>query len=121
MANVEFERIAIEHVMQLERDAGREPVDVHSRGVPYDIASSPRKIQERRSAGQRAEHRFLSNNGSSKPPSTTPITTTRTSWTTSSAHHRFAYFTALPCARRSKAASRASPTGRRSTPAPTTR
>ena len=51
MANAEFERIAIEHVMQLERDAGREPVDVHSRGVPYDIASPPRKIEVKAVSG----------------------------------------------------------------------
>jgi hypothetical protein len=45
MANAEVERIAIEHVMQLERDAGSEPTDVHSRGVPYDISSPARKIE----------------------------------------------------------------------------
>jgi hypothetical protein len=37
MADSEVERITIRHVMQLERDAGREPADVHGRGLPYDI------------------------------------------------------------------------------------
>ncbi|MCG7583749.1 DUF3883 domain-containing protein [Mycolicibacterium sp. OfavD-34-C] len=45
MANFEVERVAIEHVMQLEREAGRCPEDVHLRGVPYDIESPPRKIE----------------------------------------------------------------------------
>lgn len=45
MANSEVERIAIEHVMNLERAAGRCPVDVHLKGVPYDIESPPRKIE----------------------------------------------------------------------------
>ncbi len=51
MANAEVERIAIEHVMQLEREAGREPEDVHLRGVPYDIASPPRKIEVKAVSG----------------------------------------------------------------------
>lgn len=45
MVNFEVERTAIEHVMHLERAAGRCPVDVHLRGVPYDIQSPPRKIE----------------------------------------------------------------------------
>lgn len=51
MANAEVERIAIELVMQLERDAGREPVDVHNRGTPYDISSPPRKIEVKAVSG----------------------------------------------------------------------
>jgi hypothetical protein len=51
MAKAEVERIAIELVMQLERDAGREPVDVHNRGTPYDIASPPRKIEVKAVSG----------------------------------------------------------------------
>jgi len=45
VANAETERLAIEHVMQLERAAGREPEDVSRRGAPYDISSPPRKIE----------------------------------------------------------------------------
>jgi hypothetical protein len=45
MANSEVERIAIEHVIELERAAGRQAEDVHDRGKPYDIASPPRKIE----------------------------------------------------------------------------
>jgi hypothetical protein len=45
VSNSEVERIAIEHVMGLERVAGREPEDVRSRGLAYDIASPPRKIE----------------------------------------------------------------------------
>jgi hypothetical protein len=45
MANSEVERIAIEHVIKLERAAGRQAEDVHDRGQPYDIASPPRKIE----------------------------------------------------------------------------
>jgi hypothetical protein len=46
MANSDVERIAIEHVMGLERVAGRQPEDVHlDRRFAYDIASPPRKIE----------------------------------------------------------------------------
>jgi hypothetical protein len=45
LTNAEIERIAIEYVMDLERDAGREPQDVHLGGVPYDVLSPPRKIE----------------------------------------------------------------------------
>ena len=45
MANTEIERAAIEHVLELERKAGREPVDVHLQGFPYDVSSPPRKIE----------------------------------------------------------------------------
>ncbi|WP_085093630.1 DUF3883 domain-containing protein [Mycobacterium paraense] len=51
MANAEVERIAIDLVMQLERHAGREPVDVHNCGTPYDIASPPRKIEVKAVSG----------------------------------------------------------------------
>ncbi|MFC4606890.1 protein NO VEIN domain-containing protein [Streptomyces maoxianensis] len=43
MGNRQTEQSAIEHVMALERAAGREPEDVHSTGLPY--ASPPRKIE----------------------------------------------------------------------------
>ena len=45
MANSEVERVAIEHVMALERAAGRRPEDLHTQGKPYDIESPPRKIE----------------------------------------------------------------------------
>jgi hypothetical protein len=45
VANTDTERLAIEYVMQLERDAGRTPADVSHRGVPYDVSSPPRKIE----------------------------------------------------------------------------
>lgn len=45
LANAEIERAAIEHVLKLEREAGREPVDVHLQGFPYDVCSPPRKIE----------------------------------------------------------------------------
>jgi len=45
MANHEIERLAIEHVMALERAEGREPMDVHAKGFRYDIDSPPRKIE----------------------------------------------------------------------------
>lgn len=52
MANSEVERIAIEHVMRLERDAGRQPDDVHrDRNFAYDIASPPRKIEVKAFSG----------------------------------------------------------------------
>lgn len=51
MANTEVERIAIQYVMELERAAGRRPEDVHLRGVPYDIASPPRKIEVKAFSG----------------------------------------------------------------------
>jgi Protein NO VEIN, C-terminal len=31
--------------MQIERAAGREPEDVHLRGLPYDVSCPPRKIE----------------------------------------------------------------------------
>jgi hypothetical protein len=45
LANAEIERAAIEYVLELERRAGREPVDVHLQGFPYDVSSPPRKIE----------------------------------------------------------------------------
>jgi len=46
MTNSEVERKAIEHVIEQERAAGRQPEDVHrSRAHPYDIWSPPRKIE----------------------------------------------------------------------------
>jgi hypothetical protein len=45
VVNSEVERVAIEHVMALERAAGREPEDLHNQGKPYDIDSPPRKIE----------------------------------------------------------------------------
>jgi hypothetical protein len=45
VGNSETERIAIEHVLDLERRDGRMPEDVHLRGHPYDISSPPRKIE----------------------------------------------------------------------------
>jgi hypothetical protein len=45
MGNSETERTAIEYVMELERSAGRVPVDVHLKGAPYDVSSPPRKIE----------------------------------------------------------------------------
>ncbi len=41
----EVERRALEYVMKLERDAGRDPQDVHTQRRPYDIDSPPRKIE----------------------------------------------------------------------------
>jgi hypothetical protein len=45
LANAEIERAAIEYVMGLEREAGRQPEDVHLQGFPYDVSSPPRKIE----------------------------------------------------------------------------
>jgi hypothetical protein len=50
MSNSETERIAIEHVMRLERIAGRSPKDVRLMQRPYDVASPPRKIEVKHSA-----------------------------------------------------------------------
>lgn len=50
--NNEIERLAIAHVMELERQAGRQPKDVHNvRGVPYDVDSPPRKIEVKAVSG----------------------------------------------------------------------
>ncbi|MFE7244785.1 DUF3883 domain-containing protein [Streptomyces sp. NPDC057580] len=45
MSNSETEKGAIVHVMALERAAGRDPRDVRTAGLPYDIDSPPRKIE----------------------------------------------------------------------------
>jgi len=45
LANAEIEHVGIEYVMQLERQAGRQPEDVHKQGFPYDVSSPPRKIE----------------------------------------------------------------------------
>jgi hypothetical protein len=45
LANAETERAGIEYVVKLERDAGRQPEDVHVRGFPFDVSSPPRKIE----------------------------------------------------------------------------
>ncbi|MFJ7944172.1 protein NO VEIN domain-containing protein [Streptomyces sp. NPDC096354] len=45
MGNKQTEQSAIEHVMALERAAGREPKDVHTTGLPFDVDSPPRKIE----------------------------------------------------------------------------
>ncbi|WP_328472415.1 DUF3883 domain-containing protein [Actinoplanes sp. NBC_00393] len=45
MGNSQIEKVAIEHVLDLERQAGRIPEDVHLCGLPYDISSPPRKIE----------------------------------------------------------------------------
>ena len=51
MSNAEIERAAIEYVMGLERQASRQPEDVHLQGFPYDISSPPRKIEVKASGG----------------------------------------------------------------------
>lgn len=53
-SNSETGRIAVEYVMQLERAAGREPVDTRPSGEPYDITSPPRKIEVKASCGRPA-------------------------------------------------------------------
>jgi hypothetical protein len=45
MANTETEHAGIEYVLDLERRAGRQPEDVHLKGLPYDVYSPPRKIE----------------------------------------------------------------------------
>jgi hypothetical protein len=45
LTNTDVERIALQRVMALERAAGREPVDVHLQGDPFDVRSDPRKIE----------------------------------------------------------------------------
>lgn len=45
MGNKETEQAAIAHVMAVERAAGRDPRDVHTSGLPYDVDSSPRMIE----------------------------------------------------------------------------
>ncbi|QOV37280.1 DUF3883 domain-containing protein [Streptomyces ferrugineus] len=45
MGNKETEQAGITHVMALERAAGRDPKDVRTSGLPYDVESSPRMIE----------------------------------------------------------------------------
>ncbi|MGA5374305.1 DUF3883 domain-containing protein [Streptomyces griseoincarnatus] len=45
MGNKETEQAAVTHVMALERAAGRDPKDVRTSGLPYDVESSPRMIE----------------------------------------------------------------------------
>ncbi|UXY31678.1 DUF3883 domain-containing protein [Streptomyces sp. HUAS TT20] len=45
MGNRETEQAAITHVMALERAAGRDPKDVRTSGLPYDVESPPRMIE----------------------------------------------------------------------------
>ncbi|WP_030277769.1 protein NO VEIN domain-containing protein [Streptomyces sp. NRRL B-24484] len=51
MGNQDIERIAIDHVIALERADGREPVDVSTKGYRYDIDSPPRKIEVKAFSG----------------------------------------------------------------------
>jgi hypothetical protein len=83
MGNSETERTAIEYVMELERSAGRVPVDVHLKGAPYDVSSPPRKIEVKafgRSA--RGAPRSRSKTGRSKLLVRIRNTSTSTLWTT---------------------------------------
>jgi hypothetical protein len=46
VANADIERLGIEYVMRLEREAGRHPEDVHQQqAFPCDVSSPPRKIE----------------------------------------------------------------------------
>ncbi|MFD4553438.1 DUF3883 domain-containing protein [Streptomyces sp. NPDC058469] len=45
MGNRETEQAAITHVLALERAAGRDPRDVRTSGLPYDVDSVPRMIE----------------------------------------------------------------------------
>lgn len=45
MGNSETEALAIRLVMELERQAGRDPQDVSKAGAPFDVSSPPRKIE----------------------------------------------------------------------------
>ncbi|MEU4171459.1 DUF3883 domain-containing protein [Streptomyces sp. NPDC026665] len=45
MGNKETEQAAITHVLALERAAGRDPKDVRTSGLPYDVESLPRMIE----------------------------------------------------------------------------
>jgi hypothetical protein len=51
VSNSKTEQAAIAHVMALERAAGREPADVHTTGLPYDVDSPPRKIEVKAFSG----------------------------------------------------------------------
>ncbi|WP_405963660.1 DUF3883 domain-containing protein [Streptomyces sp. NBC_00723] len=45
VGNKETEQAAVTHVMALERAAGRDPKDVRTSGLPYDVESPPRLIE----------------------------------------------------------------------------
>jgi hypothetical protein len=45
VGNGETERRAIELVIEAERPVGRTATDVHLTGLPFDVESSPRKIE----------------------------------------------------------------------------
>ncbi|MFF2466559.1 DUF3883 domain-containing protein [Streptomyces mirabilis] len=45
VGNKETEQAAITHVMALERTAGRDPKDVRTSGLPYDVESSSRMVE----------------------------------------------------------------------------
>ncbi|MFC8674170.1 DUF3883 domain-containing protein [Streptomyces griseorubiginosus] len=45
VGNKETEQAAITHVIALERAAGRDPKDVRTSGLPYDVESLPRLIE----------------------------------------------------------------------------
>jgi hypothetical protein len=45
VGNKKTEQAAITHVMALERAAGRDPKDVRTSGLPYDVESLPRLIE----------------------------------------------------------------------------
>jgi hypothetical protein len=51
MSNTQTEAVAIALVMELERQAGRTPEDVHLGGLPYDVSSPPRKIEVKAFSG----------------------------------------------------------------------
>ncbi len=45
MSNRKTEDFAVDVVMRLEREAGREPVDVRQAGASWDVSSPPRNIE----------------------------------------------------------------------------
>ncbi|MFE2418776.1 DUF3883 domain-containing protein [Streptomyces hokutonensis] len=51
MGNKETEQAAITHVLAVERAAGRDPRDVRTTGLPYDIDSAPRMIEVKAFSG----------------------------------------------------------------------
>ena len=85
MANTETEHVGIEYVLELERRAGRQPEDVHLKGVPYDVYSPPRKIEVKAFGGSAEAPPSRWKTGKSRKRDKTPRTTTSTSSTTSPA------------------------------------
>jgi hypothetical protein len=51
VGNKETEQAAITHVLAVERAAGRDPRDVRTTGLPYDIDSAPRMIEVKAFSG----------------------------------------------------------------------